>query len=203
MSIASLPSLSLSLSKQKSTSTSTANTNTNTITNNIIIPSSLDVSPCSTPRPKSIRLSTPAPIRPRATTIYEEDDIELEIEPYPEESPKDRVSMDFMKTLIRIQTELILNNISLINNLKELGDKVIYRKSDLVEMISILMGVNDIQITTEEPKKIICGCAIPLYVKIKNISIRRTLPFLHTEIATRLQEEFKISLEFCIPSYDD
>jgi hypothetical protein len=77
-----------------------------------------------------------------------DDDVELEIEPYPDEPPRDRVSMDFMKTLIRIQTELILDNISLINNLKELGDKVIYRKQDLLEMIEILMGVNDIQITT-------------------------------------------------------
>jgi hypothetical protein len=132
-----------------------------------------------------------------------EEEVELEIEPFPEETPKDKISMDFMKTLIRIQTELLLNNISLANNLKDTGSYVIYRKCDLLEMIEVLMGVDDIQINTEEPKKTTCGSTVPLYVKIKSITIRKTIPFLATEIATRLQEEFRISLEFCIPSYDD
>jgi hypothetical protein len=45
-----------------------------------------------------------------------------------------------------------------------------------------------------------CVCKIPLNAKVKSISIRKTVNFGVTEIATRLQEEFKISLEFCIPS---
>jgi hypothetical protein len=117
----------------------------------------------------------------------------------PVDSPKDTISTDFMKTLIRIQTELLLSNIGLINNLKEMGTKVIYRERDILEVIEILMNERDIQITTEEPQ-VRCGCRVPLYVKIKAITLRKTLPFLHTEIATRLQEEFKISLEYCIPS---
>jgi hypothetical protein len=144
------------------------------------------------------------PVRPRSIRPAPEEDPDLEItdEPLPDDSPKDRVSLDFMKTLIRIQTELILSNIGLINNLKDLGGKVIYRKTDLAEMIEILMGITDIQITTEPVKKLKC-CTIPLYVRIKNITLRKTIPFLPTEIATRLQEEFKISLEYCIPAFDD
>ncbi|GHU18561.1 hypothetical protein FACS189472_07080 [Alphaproteobacteria bacterium] len=72
-----------------------------------------------------------------------------------------------------------------------------------MDMIEILMGTNDIQIRTEEPKKAVCGpctCTIPMYVKIKSITTRKTVPFLYTEIATRMQDEFKISLEYCVPS---
>jgi hypothetical protein len=171
--------------------------------NNTIVLSNLEelLSPPNSPRPRSVKI----PARPRSIRPPPEDDRDLEIEdePLPDDTPKDRVSLDFMKTLIRIQTELILSNIGLINNLKDLGGKVIYRKTDLLEMIEILMGVNDIQITTEEPKKVWCGCNVPLYVKIKNITLRKTIPFLPTEIATRLQEEFKISLEYCIPSYEE
>jgi hypothetical protein len=57
-----------------------------------------------------------------------------------EESPMDKVSLDFMKALIRIQTELLLDNIGLINNLKEFRNKVIYREKDLKEMIFIFDG---------------------------------------------------------------
>jgi hypothetical protein len=192
MSIASLPSLTLSLHKHKSSTSTSSNNNSNTITNNIVIPSLSDLlSPPTSPRPRRPKSVLPP---------YEDVELELEDEqPKPDESPKDRVSIDFMKTLIRIQNELLLNNILLINNLKELGDKVIYRKSDLIEMIEILMGVKEIQVNTEEPKKTSCGCSVPLYVKIKSITLGKTIPFLHTEIATRLQEEFKISMEFCIP----
>jgi hypothetical protein len=171
--------------------------------NNTIVLSNLEelLSPPNSPRPRSVKI----PARPRSIRPPPEDDRDLEIEdePLPDDTPKDRVSLDFMKTLIRIQTELILSNIGLINNLKDLGGKVIYRKTDLLDMIEILMGVNDIQITTEEPKKAWCGCDVPLCVKIKNITLIKTIPFLPTEIATRLQEEFKISLEYCIPSYEE
>jgi hypothetical protein len=117
-----------------------------------------------------------------------------------EESPTDKVSLDFMKALIRIQTELLLDNIGLINNLKEFGNKVIYREKDLKEMIFILMGETDVQVNMEEREIKCCGCKIPLYAKVKSIIIRKTVNFGVTEIATRLQEDFKISLEFRIPS---
>ena len=130
--------------------------------------------------------------------------VEPEAEPEspvnPPSSTKDTVSIDFMKTLIRIQNEILLNNILLVNNLKELGDCVIYRDTDLKEMIEILMGVKDIQIRTEDVKKTSCGCTIPLYVKIKSITLDKTVAFLSTEIAVRLQDEFKISMEYCIPT---
>jgi hypothetical protein len=105
-----------------------------------------------------------------------------------------------MKLLIRIQTELLLDNISLLNNLKELGDKVIYRITDLKQMIEILTETpyKEIEISTEDPPTK-CGCKVPVYTKIKSISLRKTTPFLHSEIATRLQEEFRISLEYAIP----
>jgi hypothetical protein len=117
-----------------------------------------------------------------------------------EESPTDKVSLGFMRALIRIQTELLLENIGLINNLREFGNKVIYREKDLKEMIFILMGETDVQVNMEEREIKCCGCKIPLYAKVKSIIIRNTVNFCVTEIATRLQEEFKISLEFCIPS---
>jgi hypothetical protein len=102
-----------------------------------------------------------------------------------------------MKTLIRIQTELLLDDIALLNNLRELGDKVIYRVKDLEEMIEILTGVKDINIITEEPITE-CGCKMPVYTKIKSIALNKSIQFLNTEVAVRLQEEFKISLEYAI-----
>jgi hypothetical protein len=181
MSIASLPSPNPSLRKQKSSSVA----NTTNVNNTIVLSNFEDLlSPPNSPRPRSVKI----PARPRSVRPAPEDDPELEIEdePLPDDSPKDRVSLDFMKTLIRIQTELILSNIGLINNLKDLGGKVIYPKADLHEMIETW-----------------CGCNVTMYVKIKNITLKKTLPFLPTEIATRLQEEFKISLEYCIPSFDE
>jgi hypothetical protein len=103
-----------------------------------------------------------------------------------EESPTDKVSLDFMKALIRIQTELLLDNIGLINNLKEFGNKVIYREKDLKEMIFILMSETDVQVNMEEREIKCCGCKIPLYAKVKSIIIRKTFNFLLTEIATCL-----------------
>jgi hypothetical protein len=192
----------LSLHKHKSSSVANTSANTTNVSNTIVL-SNLEelLSPPNSPRPRSVKI----PSKPRSIRPPPDDDPELEIadELLPDDSPKDRVSLDFMKTLIRIQTELILSNIGFINNLKDLGGKVIYRKTDLLELIGILMGVNDIQITTEEPRKTWCACNVPLYVKIKNITLRKTIPFLPTEIATRLQEEFKISLEYCIPSFDE
>jgi hypothetical protein len=125
----------------------------------------------------------------------------LEKEPAPPVStPKDTVSTEFMKLLIKIQTELLLDNISLLNNLRELGDKVIYRITDLKQMIEILTETpfKDIEITTEDPP-VKCGCKVPIYTKIKSISLRKTTQFLNSDIATRLQEEFRISLEFAVP----
>ena len=67
-------------------------------------------------------------------------------------------------------------------------------------MFQILMNVKDIQIRTEDVKKTICGCTVSLYVKIKTITLDKTVLFLNTEIAVRLQDEFKISLEYCVPT---
>jgi hypothetical protein len=104
-----------------------------------------------------------------------------------------------MKALIRMQTEMLLDDIDLLNNLREMGDKVIYKVRDLIEMIEILTGVDasNINITCEEPP-VKCGCKVPIYTKIKSIVLNKTTPSLSTEVATRLQEEFKISLEFAI-----
>jgi hypothetical protein len=133
--------------------------------------------------------------------IFEQDKKAIALEPIPSAeliaSPKDTISIDFMKTLIRIQTELLLDDIALLNNLRELGDKVIYRVRDLVEMIEILTGVKDINIITEEPITK-CGCKMPVYTKIKSIALNKSVQFLNTEVAVRLQEEFKISLEYAI-----
>jgi hypothetical protein len=199
MSITSLPGLSLELHKTKSQSVNASSTLSNTINVNV------DGGRYSKSPVKSARKPSSAPpnsVGPEASpkVLYDSDE-ELPLAPFPAESPKDRISTDFMKTLIRIQTELLLDNIALLNNLKEFGNKVIYRKKDLLEMIEILMGVSDIQINTEKPKELYgCStCKVPLYVKIKSITLGKTIPFLPTEVATRLQEEFKISLEFCIP----
>jgi hypothetical protein len=196
MSISSLPSLNLSLHKHKSVSSSSTNTldNKNVNTTNIyLVPNdkTVEMLPIS-PKP----LSRPISVAPK-------EDLQLADEVPPQPSPKDRISMDFMKTLIRIQNEILLNNILLINNLKELGDRIIYRDIDLKEMIEILMSLenkNVIDIRTEEKKKTSCGCMAPIYVKIKSIMINKTIPFLHTEIATRMSDEFKISLEYCVPT---
>jgi hypothetical protein len=66
-------------------------------------------------------------------------------------------------------------------------------------MIEILTDVSprDINIITEDPP-VKCGCKVPIYTKIKSITLNRTTQFLTTEIAVRLQEEFKISLEYAI-----
>jgi hypothetical protein len=92
---------------------------------------------------------------------------------------------------------LLLDDIALLNNLRELGDKVIFRVKDLVEMIEILTGVKDIKIITEDPVAK-CGCKMPIYTKIKSIALNKSVQFLNTEVAARLQEEFKISLEYAI-----
>jgi hypothetical protein len=81
--------------------------------------------------------------------------------------------------------------------LRELGDKVIYRVKDLAEMIEILTGVKDINIITED-RVAKCGCKFPIYTKIKSIALNKSVQFLNTEVAVRLQEEFKISLEYGI-----
>jgi hypothetical protein len=49
-------------------------------------------------------------------------------------SPKDSVSIEFMKALIGLQNELLL---------EEMGNKVIYRVKHLKETIEILMGVTE------------------------------------------------------------
>jgi hypothetical protein len=216
MSVAGLPNLNLSLHKHKSVSSASSNTNSlsNANTNNVNIflddklfemtdmrPQSRNssVSPMNTPMssPRK-RISRPQSVAP---IPEEKDDLELADEVAPQPSPKDKISMDFMKTLIRIQNEILLDNILLVNNLKELGDRIIYRDCDLKEMIEILMNIEKkdaIEIRTEDAKKTSCGCKIPLYVKIKSITINKTIPFLHTEIATRMSDEFKISLEYCV-----
>jgi hypothetical protein len=219
MSVASLPSLNLSLHRHKSVSSSSSNTNTNTLTSNptnttniFLIPQAFDdssakseITPPKTPKPPAIPSSRPGsvyPIEVIAEKPEVKDDLSLDDEVAPKPSPKDYVSMDFMKTLIKIQNEILLDNILLVNNLRELGDRVIYRDVDLKEMIEILMNIseNEIDIRTEEVKKTSCGCTVPIYVKIKSITLRKTIPFLHTEIATRMQDEFKISLEYCVPT---
>jgi hypothetical protein len=191
MSIATLPGLSLSLKRHNSVKSSESTS----VTNNI----NVNLDSVKKASKRSISRSPKPPGRP-ATPSKLANSEELELEPFPQETPKDRVSLEFMKALIRIQTELLLDSISLMNNLKEFGNKVIYRDHDLKELISILMGIpeDEIQVNTEELKKVGC-CTVPVYVKIKTITLRKTIPFIHTEIGTRLQEEFKISLEFCIP----
>jgi hypothetical protein len=199
MSITSLPGLNLSLKKHKSTHTATTSNASSSSNNNNVITINFPER-ALTPvfgEPKAEVEPTLAPGKPdKSGKILKP----LAVEPAaasPVESPKDVTSIDFMKALIRIQTEMFLDNIMLLNNLRDLGNKVIYRVEDLKEMIEILTGVTDINIDTDEVP-VMCGCKIPIYAKIKSIALNKTNQFLTSDIATRLREEFKISLEFAI-----
>jgi hypothetical protein len=179
MSLTPLPGLNLTLKRQRSNSANSSSTSTLTnVNNNVVV------------------LKDYIPITKSQAVNPTEKDIDADIAQGMSASPS-TVSVDFMKALIRIQTELLLDDISLLNNLRELGTKVIYRVKDLEELIEILTGCRDIRIETEEPE-VKCGCRLPLYTKIKSIALNKTTQFLNSDVATRLQEEFKISLEFAI-----
>jgi hypothetical protein len=209
-SLTSLPGLNLSLKKKKSTQVNSTSTATNTNVINIFPSESRQPTPAPQKEIELPPVLLPASIvkTPKPAFMPGEQRPQ-KVEPSfeaaePTQSPKDSVSIEFMKALIGMQNELLLDNINLINNLKELGNKIIYRVKHLKEMIEILMGVSEENVSIyleERPSTNICNCCevkLPLYSKIKSITLNRTTNFITTDIATRLQEEFRISLEFAL-----
>jgi hypothetical protein len=119
--------------------------------------------------------------------------------------PYDSVVAEFKDALLTFNIDLLLNDIDLIKNIRERGDKVVYRKPQLQALIAILltgdknkMDCVDIETETLEDNCICCKVGNIFYQKIKNIHVNKTTNFMSTEYAVRLQQVFKINLEVCI-----
>jgi hypothetical protein len=123
------------------------------------------------------------------------------------EEQNERV-LAFKDRLIEIQTELLLCNASLVKNLIEFSSYVIYLKEDLQELIGILVLPKEsrlkfaslIEIETEpiRVQKFCCNFKHSLFEQITEITVNNTENFLGSEIATKMEKLFKISLKRCI-----
>jgi hypothetical protein len=102
----------------------------------------------------------------------------------------------------------LLCNKSLIKNLLELSTRVIYRKEDLQELIGILVLPKEtrskyatlIDIDTEpvHVQKFCCNFKHSIFEEITGITVGTSDNFLGTEIATKMEKIFKISLKRCM-----
>jgi hypothetical protein len=191
--MASLPSLNLSYKKETATTLDQTQTTTATNNNNITITvnpsSSGDESPTTTPRTQSAQpVVFPIP-------VVADDETE-------------KASL-FKDRLIEIQIELLLNNIDVVKNLLETSpNKVIYRKEHLQELIGILtlptssranyLQLVDIETQPIQVQKLCCNFTHSIFEDINEITINNKDSFLRTEIVTKLEKIFKISLRRCI-----
>jgi hypothetical protein len=114
----------------------------------------------------------------------------------------------FKDRLIEIQTELLLCDKNLLKNLLEMSNRVILRKEDIVELIGILIlpkesrhtyaSVIDIETEPVKVQKCCLNFTHSFFVNIVDITINNSESFLGSEIATKMEKIFKISLKRCI-----
>jgi hypothetical protein len=146
------------------------------------------------------RASTEPPTR--ALTPVPEQPLRDELDGSP---PYDSVVAEFKDALLTFNIDLLLNDIDLIKNIRERGDRVVYRKEQLQALIAILltgdknkMETVDIETEPLEDNCVCCKVKNIFYQKIKNIYVNKTVNFLTLDHAVRLQQVFKISLDVCI-----
>jgi hypothetical protein len=138
----------------------------------------------------------------RALTPVPEQPMRGELDGSP---PYDSVVAEFKDALLTFNIDLLLNDIDLIKNIRERGDRVVYRKEQLQALIAILltgdknkMETVDIETELLEENCVCCKVRNVFYQKIKNIYVNKTVNFMTLEHAVRLQQVFKISLDVCI-----
>jgi hypothetical protein len=118
------------------------------------------------------------------------------------------IETEFKDTLLSFTTYILLNDLDLIKNISEKGNKIILHLTQLKQIVVILYLSKDdssrynelIEIETE-PVMSNCFCRdikIPFYQRIKSIIINKETNFLITPYGTNLSSVFKVSLEYCL-----
>jgi hypothetical protein len=104
---------------------------------------------------------------------------------------------------------LLQNDVDLLKNIVERGNKVIFHIKQLKQLIAILYLKNEdrsrwdelVEIETEKIVVSNCfckDCYNPFYLQIKNIFVPNKVNFMSTQQAVVMNVIFKISLELCL-----
>jgi hypothetical protein len=169
----------------------------------------------SSPRPKTRSFNKSPERLKRPSQVLKDydadEDIETEFEPpEPYNSPAfEDVETDFKNQIISHMMELLLNDVDLLKNISERGNKVIFHVEQLKQLIAILyLSKSDrekynelIDIETEEViinNRFCKNCSSPFYLKTKSITVNKSVNFLNTPFAVNMSSVFKISLEHVI-----
>jgi hypothetical protein len=200
-----LPSLNLSFQKTNSTSNNNDNSNKNVINLNFLGNEIQDN--IFSPRPRSVSLSS-VKTKSRSISPYPKIKNEDEIEKY--DSPTfEEVEIEFKDNLLSFTIDLLLNDIDLIKNISERGNKIILKIEQLKILIAILyLSKEDRQkynelMDTETGlivmKNYFCkDCNNPFTSKVKSIIINKSINFFNTAFSVNMTSIFKISLEYVI-----
>ena len=210
----SLPSLNLSFEKHYATSMQSQNDNSarNSVVLNIINPVGGNPPPQSSPTIKLEPATTPRPVTPGGAF---DDGISFDV-PSPYNSPAfSDVEKEFKDQLLSFTTDLLLNDIDIIKNMSQIGDKILLHVEQLKKLIAILyLSKEDrpkwdelIVIDTEKVQVSNClscvlpsckSCSNPFYEEIKHIFINNSVNFLTTPYSVNMTTTFRISLQHCL-----
>jgi hypothetical protein len=227
-----LPSLNLSYSKSKNTSTQSTSSASNNVNVNLYPPLQYTPQPspimtrrnsirgCDTTR--SLDIEVPEPLiplteTPRPRSLFVQPDLEKDRPPtrtntpvipnLEDTPPYDSIVSELKDTLISFNSDLLTNDFDLIRNIRERGDKVVYRKQQLQVLIAILMtgdknkaDLVDIETEIFDENCHFCTRKNIFYRRIKSIHVNKTVSFLSSEYSVRLQSVFKINLDRTIVS---
>jgi hypothetical protein len=200
-----LPALNLSYSKSKNTSTQITSNASNNVNVNVYPGSQYppQTAPIMTRRnsvksydtTRSLEIEVPEPLvpltetpRPRSLSVQPESEKErpptrapTPVIPNLEDTPPyDSIVSEFKDALISFNSDLLTNDFDLIRNIRERGDKVVYRKQQLQVLIAILMtgdknkaDMVDIETETIEDNCRLCNC--------KRVPVNVLSPFMSTK----------------------
>ena len=210
-----LPSLNLNFEKRKSESTSNAN--------NIVL--NVITSPINSPRPRSL---SPPPQTNRSPLSRPSSPPKSKIEKVKESVKRDasagsltsasgyktpafdEVEREFKDQLLSFTTDLLLHDIDLVKNIVERGNKVLYHKQQLKQLISILYlkkedrkNYNDLIELDTEPVEACCWKQNPFYLRIRSIYVLNSVNFLNTPFAVNMATTFRICLDYCLSDKGD
>jgi hypothetical protein len=116
---------------------------------------------------------------------------------------------EFKDQLLCFTSDLLLNDVDMLKNVLERGNKVIFHVKQLKQLIAILYlkkedrqkwnELIDIEIERIVSNNCFCtDCYNPFYQKIKNIFVMNRINFLSTPHAVNMTVIFRISLELCL-----
>jgi hypothetical protein len=121
----------------------------------------------------------------------------------------DDVEQEFKDQLLSFATDVLLNDVDLLKNITERGNKILLHITQLKKLIAILyLSKEDRpkwdQLVTIETEKIITNnclcksCTNPFYEKVKHIFVNNSVNFLTTPFAVNMTSTFRISLEYVL-----